>query len=97
MKKRNKIISIILSGTFALAAIGLGVGIGLKKPAKDPTADVVIPKEDIVADNDGNKLNDGVFHKLPIAMLISQPPEKTETSDDMKTSVNVVATITLPR
>ena len=94
MKKRNKILSIILSGTFALAAIGLGVGIGLKKPAKDPTADVVIPKEDIVADNDGNKLNDGVFHKLPIAMLVSQTPAKTETSDDMKTSVNVVATIT---
>lgn len=94
MKKRNKIISIILSGTFALAVIGLGIGIGLKKPAKDPTADVIIPKEDIVADNDGNKLNDGVFHKLPIAMLISQPPEKTETSDDVKTSVNVVATIT---
>ena len=55
MKKRNKIISIILSGTFALAAIGLGIGIGLKKPAKDPTADVVVmPDEDIVSDNDGN-------------------------------------------
>lgn len=94
MKKRNKILSIILSGTFALAAIGLGVGIGLKKPDKNPTADVVIPKEDIVSDNEGNKMNDGVFHKLPTAMLISPPPEKTETSDDMKTSVNVVATIT---
>ena len=94
MKKRNKILSIILSGTFALAAIGLGVGIGLKKPDKNPTADVVIPKEDIVSDNDGNKMNDGVFHKLPTAMLVSQTPAKTETSDDMKTSVNVVATIT---
>lgn len=94
MKKRNKIMSIILSGTFALAAIGLGIGIGLKKPDKKPTADVIIPKEDIVADNDGNKLNDGFFHKLPIAMLVSQTPTKTETSDDMKTSVNVVATIT---
>ena len=94
MKKRNKIISIILSGTFALAAIGLGIGIGLKKPAKDPTADVIIPKEDIVADNEGNKMNDGVFHNLPIAMLVSQTPTKTETSDDIKTSVNVVATIT---
>ena len=94
MKKRNKILSIILSGTFALAAIGLGIGIGLKKPDKNPTADVVIPKEDIVSDNDGNKMNDGVFHKLPTAMLVSQTPAKTETSDDMKTSVNVVATIT---
>ncbi len=94
MKKRNKILSIILSGTFALAAIGLGVGIGLKKPDKDPTADIVMPKEDIVSDNEGNKINDGVFHKLPIAMLVSQTPAKTETSDDMKTSVNVVATIT---
>ena len=94
MKKRNKILSIILSGTFALAAIGLGVGIGLKKPDKNPTADVVVPKEDIVSDNDGNKMNDGVFHKLPTAMLVSQTPAKTETSDDMKTSVNVVATIT---
>lgn len=94
MKKRNKIISIILSGTFALAAIGLGIGIGLKKPAKDPTADVIIPKEDIVADNEGNKMNDGVFHNLPIAMLVSQTPTKTETSDDIKTYVNVVATIT---
>ena len=94
MKKRNKILSIILSGTFALAAIGLGVGIGLKKPDKNPTADVVVPKEDIVSDNDGNKMNDGVFHKLPTAMLVSQTPTKTETSDDVKTSVNVVATIT---
>ena len=94
MKKRNKIISIILSGTFALAAIGLGIGIGLKKPAKDPAADVIIPKEDIVADNEGNKMNDGVFHNLPIAMLVSQTPTKTETSDDIKTPVNVVATIT---
>ncbi len=94
MKKKNKIISIILSGTFAMAAIGLGVGIGLKKPDKNPTADVVVPKEDIVSDNEGNKMNDGVFHKLPTAMLISQTPEKTEMSDDMKTSVNVVATIT---
>ena len=94
MKKRNKIISIILSGTFALAAIGLGVGIGLKKPDKNPTADIVMPKEDIVSDNEGNKMNDGVFHNLPIAMLVSQTPTKTETSDDMKTSVNVVATIT---
>lgn len=94
MKKRNKIISIILSGTFALAAIGLGVGIGLKKPDKNPTADIIMPKEDIVSDNEGNKMNDGVFHNLPIAMLVSQTPTKTETSDDMKTSVNVVATIT---
>ena len=94
MKKRNKILSIILSGTFALAAIGLGVGIGLKKPDKNPTADIVMPKEDIVSDNEGNKMNDGVFHNLPIAMLVSQTPAKTETSDDMKTSVNVVATIT---
>lgn len=94
MKKRNKILSIILSGTFALAAIGLGVGIGLKKPDKNPTADIVMPKEDIVSDNEGNKMNDGVFHNLPIAMLVSQTPTKTETSDDMKTSVNVVATIT---
>lgn len=94
MNKRNKILSIILSGTFALAAIGLGVGIGLKKPDKNPTADIVMPKEDIVSDNEGNKMNDGVFHNLPIAMLVSQTPTKTETSDDMKTSVNVVATIT---
>lgn len=71
MKKRNKIISIILSGTFALAAIGLGVGIGLKKPDKNPTADIIMPKEDIVADNDGNKLNDGDFHPMPEGMLFA--------------------------
>ena len=53
-----------------------------------------MPDKDIVSDNDGNKLNDGVFHNLPIAMLVLQTPAKTETSDDMKTSVDVVATIT---
>ena len=93
MKKRNKIISIILSGTFALAAIGLGIGIGLKKPAKDPTADVVVmPDEDIVSDNDGNKLNDGDFHPMPAGMLFA--PSAMANTQDEEMKVNIVATIT---
>ena len=93
MKKRNKIISIILSGTFALAAIGLGVGIGLKKPAKDPTADVVVmPDEDIVSDSDGNKLNDGDFHPMPEGMLFA--PSAMANTQDEEMTVNIVATIT---
>ena len=93
MKKRNKIISIILSGTFALAAIGLGIGIGLKKPAKDPTADVVVmPDEDIVSDSDGNKLNDGDFHPMPEGMLFA--PSAMANTQDEKMTVNIVATIT---
>lgn len=93
MKKRNKIISIILSGTFALAAIGLGIGIGLKKPAKDPTADVVVmPDEDIVSDNDGNKLNDGDFHPMPTGMLFA--PSAMANTQDEEITVNIVATIT---
>ena len=93
MKKRNKIISIILSGTFALAAIGLGIGIGLKKPAKDPTADVVVmPDEDIVSDNDGNKLNDGDFHPMPTGMLFA--PSAMANTQDEEMTVNIVATIT---
>ena len=93
MKKRNKIISIILSGTFALAAIGLGIGIGLKKPAKDPTADVVVmPDEDIVSDSDGNKLNDGDFHPMPEGMLFA--PSAMANTQDEEMTVNIVATIT---
>ena len=93
MKKRNKIISIILSGTFALAAIGLGIGIGLKKPAKDPTADVVVmPDEDIVSDSDGNKLNDGDFHPMPEGMLFA--PSAMANTQDEEMAVNIVATIT---
>ena len=93
MKKRNKIISIILSGTFALAAIGLGVGIGLKKPDKDPTADVVVmPDEDIVSDNDGNKLNDGDFHPMPTGMLFA--PSALANTQNEEMTVNVIATIT---
>ena len=93
MKKRNKIISIILSGTFALAAIGLGIGIGLKKPAKDPTADVVVmPDEDIVSDNDGNKLNDGDFHPMPTGMLFA--PSALANTQNEEMTVNIVATIT---
>ena len=93
MKKRNKIISIILSGTFALAAIGLGIGIGLKKPAKDPTADVVVmPDEDIVSDSDGNKLNDGDFHPMPAGMLFA--PSAMANTQDEEMTVNIVATIT---
>ena len=93
MKKRNKILSIILSGTFALAAIGLGLGIGLKKPAKDPTADVVVmPDEDIVSDNDGNKLNDGDFHPMPAGMLFA--PSAMANTQDEEMTVNIIATIT---
>ena len=93
MKKRNKIISIILSGTFVLAAIGLGIGIGLKKPAKDPTADVVVmPDEDIVSDSDGNKLNDGDFHPMPTGMLFA--PSAMANTQDEEMTVNIVATIT---
>ena len=93
MKKRNKILSIILSGTFALTAIGLGLGIGLKKPAKDPTADVVVmPDEDIVSDNDGNKLNDGDFHPMPAGMLFA--PSAMANTQDEEMTVNIVATIT---
>lgn len=93
MKKRNKILSIILSGTFALAAIGLGVGIGLKKPAKDPTADVVVmPDEDIASDNDGNKLNDGDFHPMPTGMLFA--PSALANTQNEEMTVNVIATIT---
>ncbi|MCI6444287.1 MAG: hypothetical protein MR844_05000 [Clostridia bacterium] len=92
MKKRNKIVSIILSGTFALAAIGLGVGIGLKKPDKKPTADVVMPDEDIVSDSDGNKLNDGDFHPMPTGMLFA--PSAMANTQDEEMTVNIVATIT---
>lgn len=93
MKKQNKIISIILSGTFALAAIGLGVGIGLKKPDKKPTADVIVmPDEDIVSDSDGNKLNDGDFHPMPEGMLFA--PSAMANTQDEEMTVNIVATIT---
>ena len=76
-----------------MAAIGLGVGIGLKKPDKKPTADVIVmPDEDIVSDSDGNKLNDGDFHPMPEGMLFA--PSAMANTQDEEMTVNIVATIT---
>ena len=94
MKKNNLIfLSIILFGTIALGVIGLCIGLSVKKSDGKPSGNVVVmPKEDIVSDNDGNKLNDGDFHPMPAGMLFA--PSAMANTQDEEMTVNIVATIT---
>ena len=94
MKKNNLIfLSIIIFGTVALGVIGLFIGLGVKKSDRKPSGNVVVmPSEDIVSDNDGNKLNDGDFHPMPEGMLFA--PSAMANTQDEEMTVNIVATIT---
>ena len=73
MKKNNLIfLSIIIFGAVALGVIGLCIGLSIKKSDRKPSGNVVVmPSEDIVSDNDENKLNDGDFHPMPEGMLFA--------------------------
>ena len=56
----------------ALGVIGLCIGLSIKKSDRKPSGNVVVmPSEDIVSDNDENKLNDGDFHPMPEGMLFA--------------------------
>ena len=94
MKKNNLIfLSIILFGTIALGVIGLCIGLSVKKSDGKPSGSVVVmPREDIVSDNDGNKLNDGEIHSLPQGMLFA--PMVLSDSENAEMTVEVKASIT---
>ena len=94
MKKNNLIfLSIIIFGAVALGVIGLFIGLGVKKSDRKPSGNVVVmPSEDIVSDNDGNKLNDGDFHPMPTGMLFA--PSALANTQNEEMTVNVIATIT---
>ena len=94
MKKNNLIfLSIIIFGAVALGVIGLCIGLSIKKSDRKPSGNVVVmPSEDIVSDNDGNKLNDGDFHPMPTGMLFA--PSALANTQNEEMTVNVVATIT---
>ena len=94
MKKNNLIfLSIIIFGAVALGVIGLFICLGVKKSDRKPSGNVVVmPSEDIVSDNDGNKLNDGDFHPMPTGMLFA--PSALANTQNEEMTVNVVATIT---
>ena len=94
MKKNNLIfLSIIIFGAVALGVIGLFIGLGVKKSDRKPSGNVVImPSEDIVSDNDGNKLNDGEIHSLPQGMLFA--PMALSDSENAEMTVEVKASIT---
>ena len=94
MKKNNLIfLSIIIFGAVALGVIGLFIGLGVKKSDRKPSGNVVVmPSEDIVSDNDGNKLNDGDFHPMPTGMLFA--PSALANTQNEEMTVNIVATIT---
>ena len=94
MKKNNLIfLSIIIFGAVALGVIGLFIGLGVKKSDRKPSGNVVVmPNEEIVLDNDGNKLNDGDFHPMPTGMLFA--PSALANTQNEEMTVNVIATIT---